>query len=116
MVYLPGHKLHDVEVVRAEACDKGEEDEEDDGVGLVISPQSASYGVLLGCGSQFQVDLGVAAHDDGEWAAEGDGAGQEEEIRGEAGAFKVKVLHAGPFLLVLVQHATEQQRSYLQGH
>ena len=36
MVYLSGHELHNVEVVRAEAYDKGEEDEEDDGVSPVI--------------------------------------------------------------------------------
>lgn len=116
VVYLPGHKLRNVEVVRAEAHDEGEEDEENDRVGPVVPPRSTGHRVLLGGGSQLQVDLGVAAHDDDERTVEGDGAGQEQEIRGEAGAVEVEVLHAGFSVLVLVQHAAEQQRSDLQGH
>lgn len=61
-----------------------------------------SYGVLLGHSSQLQVDLGVAANDGDERTAEGEGAGQKQEIRGEAGAIKVEVLHAGSSVLVLM--------------
>lgn len=116
MVYLPGHKLHNVEVVRTEADEKGEEDEENNGVGPMIPPGSTGYRVLLGCGSQLQVDLGVAACDDDEGTVEGDGTGQKQDIRGEVGALEVEVLHAGSSSMVLVQHAAEQQRSYLQGY
>lgn len=116
MVYLSGHKLHNVEVVRAEAYDEGEEDEENNSVGPVIPLGSTGYCVPLGCGSQLQVDLGVAGDDDDERTAEGDGAGQKQEIRGEAGSLEVEVLHAGLSSLVFTQHAAEQQRSYLQGY
>lgn len=116
MVYLSRHKLHNVEVVRAEAYDKGEKDEENNSVGPMIPPRPTSYRVLLGCSSQLQVDLGVAAHDDGERTAVGDKTGQKQEIRGGTGALKVEVLHAGLFSLVLTQHAAEQHRSYLQGY
>lgn len=115
MVHFSGHKLHNVDVVRAEAYDEGEEDEEDNGVGLMVPPRSACHGVLLGRGPQLQVDFGIAAQDDDQRAAEGHGAGQEQEIRGQAGGVEVEVLHAGPSSLVLTQHAAEQQRGYLQG-
>lgn len=113
MVNLPGHELDDVDVVRAEAYEKGEKDEEDDGAGPVVPPESTGDGVLPGRSPQLQVDLHVAADDDGERAAEGDGAGQQQEIRGEPGAFEVEVLHAGSSFLVLAQHAAEQQGSDL---
>ena len=116
MVDRSGHELHDVEVVRAEARDEGEEDEEDDGVGPVVPPRRAGHGALPGRRSQLQVDPGVAAQDDGEGAAEGDGAGQEQEVRGGAGALEGEVLHAGPSPLVLAQHAAEHQGSRLQGN
>lgn len=115
MVYLPGHELHDVEVVRAEACDEGEQDEEDNGVGPVVPRRSAGHRALPGRGPQLQVDPGVASHDGDERTPEGDGTGQEQEVRGEAGALEVKVLHAGPPLLALAQHAAEQQGGHLQG-
>lgn len=103
-------------MVRAEADDEGEEDEENDGVGLVAPPAPAGHGVPLGRGSQLQLDLGVAAQDDDERDAEGDDAGQQEEIGGGAGAVEGEVLHAGPSALALVQHAAEQQRRQLHRH
>lgn len=113
MVYFSEHELHYVEVVGAEADDEGEKDEENDRVGPVVSTRPACHGVPLGSVSQFQVDLGVAAHDDGQWTAERDDAGQNQEVRGEAGSLKVKILHAGAFALVQVKHTAEQQRSCL---
>lgn len=115
MVYLSGHELHDVEVVGAEARDKSQENEENDGVDPVVPPGWSGQRAVLGRGSQLQVDLGVAAGDDGERAAEGDGTGQEQEVRRQAGALEVEVLHAGPPPLVLAQHAVEEQGGYLQG-
>lgn len=114
MVYFSGHELDDVDVIRTKTHDESEEDEQNDGIGPVIPPRAPAYRALLSRVSQFEVDLGVAAHDSGKWAAEGHGTGQKQEIRSEAGALEVEVLHAGSSSLMLVQHAAEQQRSYLQ--
>lgn len=84
MVYFSEHDLHYVDVVGAEADDEGEKDEMNNCVGPVVSSRPACHGVLFGRVSQFQVDLGVAAHDDGQWTAERDNAGQDQEIWGEA--------------------------------
>lgn len=116
MVYLPGHELHHIDVVRTKTHQKGKEDEQNDGVGPVFPSQSAHDGVLLGRCMQFQVDLGVADHDGDERTAEGEGAGQQQEVGSEAGPVEVEVLHAGSSFLMLVKCAAKQQRGYLQAH
>lgn len=109
MVQLPEHKLYYVDVVRAEADDKRDEDEEDDHVGSMVSLCPPRDGVLLGRISEQEVDLGVAAQDDGERAAEGGGAGKNQEVGGVTGPLQVQVLHAGSLVLPDVQRAAEQQ-------
>lgn len=109
MVELPEHKLYYVDMVRAEAEDKSDEDEEDDFIGSVVSLRPPCDGILLGCISKQEVDLGVAAQDDGERAAEGDGAGKNQEMGSKTGALQVQVLHTGSLVLPNVQCATEQQ-------
>lgn len=79
-------------------------------------PQSTGDGVLLGHYVQFQVDLGVADRDGEKRTAEGDGAGQQQEVGSEAGPVKVEVLHASSSSLMLVKRAAKQQRGYLQAH
>lgn len=107
MLYLSGHELHHIEVVGTETHQKSEEDQQDDGVGPVIPSQPTRDRVLLGCCVQFQVDLGIADRDGDERTAEGDGAGQEQEVGSEAGPLEVEVLHAGSPLLVLVKRAAK---------
>lgn len=77
MADLSEHELHYVEVVRAEAEDKREEDEEDDRVGPVVSARSARHRILLGRIPQFQIDPSVARHYDRERAAKRDKACQD---------------------------------------
>lgn len=38
MVYFSGHKLDDIDVIRAKTYDEGEEDEQNNSVGPVIPP------------------------------------------------------------------------------
>lgn len=116
MLNLSGHELHHIEVVGTETYQKSEEDQQDDGVGPLIPSQPTHDRVLLGCCVQFQVDLGVADRDGDKWTAEGDGAGQEQEVRSEAGPLEVEVLHAGSSFLVLIKRAAKHQRGYLQAH
>lgn len=116
MVNLSGHELYHIEVVRTETHQKSQKDEQNDGIGPVFPSQWTRDGVLLGCCVQFQVDLGVADHNGDERAAEGEGAGQQQEVGSEAEPVKVEVLHAGPSSLMLGQRAAKQQRGYLQAH
>lgn len=115
-MYFSGHELHHIEVIRTEAHQKSEEDQQNDCIGPVIPSQSTSDGVLLGRCVQFQIDLGVAEHDGDQWTAEGDGAGQKQEIRSEVGPLKVEVLHAGSSSLVLIKRTAKHQRCYLQAY
>lgn len=114
MVNLPPHELDNIDMIGAKAQQESKENKEDDSVGPVPPPRPAGNGVPLGRSPQLEVDAGVAEHNDGEWAAEGNGAGYDQEVRGDAGAVQVDVLHAGPPVLTLVQRAAEEQGSHLQ--
>lgn len=101
-------------MIGAEAQQESEQNEEDDSVGPVAPPRSTGNGVPLGRRPQREVDASVAKHNDGKRTAEGNGAGDDQEVRGDAGAVQVDVLHAGPPLPVLVQWAAEEQWAHLK--
>lgn len=113
-MHLPPHKLDNIDMIGAEAQQESEQNEEDDGVCPVAPPRTAGDGVPLGRGPQLKVDAGVAERNDGERTAEGNGAGYDQDVRGNAGGVQVNVLHAGPPLPVLVQRAAEEQGADLK--
>lgn len=113
-MHLPPHELNNIDMIGAKAQQESEQNEEDHGVGPVTPPRSAGDGVLLGRSPQLKVDACVAERNDGERAAEGNGAGYDQEVRGDAGGVQVDVLHAGPPLLVLVQCAAQEQGAHLK--
>lgn len=114
MVHLPPHELNNIDMIGAKAQQESEQNEEDDGVCPVTPPRPAGDGVPLGRGPQLEVDASVAERNDGERAAERNGAGYDQEVRSDARAVQVHVLHAGPPLPVLVQRAAEEQGADLK--